>query len=125
MRAELRALDSPQLPKDPERPGHQLGLEKYEPPDPTSFRVSITAEIGPAERKRADVLDFIVCSPDALSGLRLPNAYVPPAPSGGESYAWGKGVLVMPEWTYEGLVTGVEDIISPATGNAGPPSRRS
>lgn len=123
-RAELRALDCDELPEDPERPGAQAALENYEPPNPTSFRLSITAEIGSAEDEGADLF-FIVYTPDELAGLRLPRRHVPQAPSGGESYVWGKGVLVMREWSYEGLLTAVQRIVSPTIADEWSPLPRS
>jgi len=72
VRARLKNLDSADLPEDPARPGHLLGLEDFEPPpDPHSFRLRITAAIGADEGDGEDMFYFTVSSPDPAAAVGL------------------------------------------------------
>jgi hypothetical protein len=108
MRPKLISLDSPDLPKDPMRPG-LIGLEDYDPPDPHSFHLRIDAEIGSDEGEGADLFSFVVSAPDSLTHRSIGR--------GPESHAWDRRVLFLREWSYERLLRIVNDVLSRAEGS--------
>jgi hypothetical protein len=107
MRAKLKGLDSTDLPENPARLGFLIGLRDYEPADPSSFRLSITADIGPADAAGADNFSFVACTPRWLAAQGWEDE---------ETHLWGRHFLFLREWSYEKLVSVVNDLIAEAEG---------
>jgi hypothetical protein len=84
----LHSLRSPDL----ERPSL--------PPDPLSCAISINAEIGPAASGGADGFSFIVVTPDQLLGSA--------------DRRWGRGCLVVREFSWESVESAVRKLLKHA-----------
>jgi Immunity protein 8 len=130
MRPKLKHVDSHDLPSDPLRPGFKIGLEDYKPPDPDSFCLTITADIGGEEEEGADMFSFLVCTPDWVDhpsvapgvdrvarrrAERLSRSQTEPWV--GETHVWGRRVLFLRTWSYAELFGIVSDVLSQAEGS--------
>jgi hypothetical protein len=107
VRPVLKSLDSDDVAEDPARPGFLLGLEDYEPPDPSSFRLNIVAEIGSDEGEGADLFYFVVSTPESRASMGR----------GPESHVWRSRVLFVTEWSYERLLGIVNEVLAGAEGS--------
>ena len=90
MRAELRSLDSTDVPD---------GLDAFEPDDPESFSVAVSASIGPADSPGAELFYFTVCSPRWIEQN--------PPPKG---FEFMHSFLVLSRWDYDVLHGAVSDL---------------
>ena len=86
----IRSLVSPDLPSG------DL------PPDPDDCFVLIEAEIGAAGLPGADVFSFQVVTPKYLMRESLPR--------------WGRGLLIVPQFTWPAVETSLQKLLMHATG---------
>jgi hypothetical protein len=111
MRPALRVLDSHELLQGSGRPAPIVELSEYEPPDPGSFCLTITAEIGPENDEGADLFQWVLCTPD-----RIPDwlGGLPSLPQNEPAYLWANRVLLVREWSYERIRRIVGDVLARA-----------
>ncbi|MGI8553619.1 MAG: Imm8 family immunity protein [Dehalococcoidia bacterium] len=70
MRAQLRYLDSPDVPCG--------DLASYSPPSPDDFLILVGAAIGPSAESGEEIFYFIVCTPTFLERKLLKEKYLFP-----------------------------------------------
>jgi len=103
-----------ELGKGSIRPG-LFGLDGYEPADPRSFGLTVTAEIGPEKQEAADIFTFMVCTPDWLGRPGIPtgaNRVAAEPWDETQTYVWGRRVLFLRKWNYGELLRIVNDLLS-------------
>ncbi len=92
MKAELKGLISPDL------------TIRSSPEDPKNCSVLIEANIGPKGSEGSEIFNFVVVTPQWLEA----NSEV----------RWGKGYLLLPEFTWQAVERMLERLITSASGES-------